>query len=440
MKRTWSILMTLIISSHAAPAAPIPAVENPYQTQASTLCQAMNDSSQLNYEQLVSPELLAFLPYSAFREAFDSLLEAFGSCTRADILGPATLNHERVIEFHMTSGASARGVLGLGADGRINNLNIFTGQDPRVVITSWKDVQLALEKLGGQTSFHRKDPSGIIAAHDDKPLAIGSTFKLYVLGALWKKVKTGDPAWLWSRSLALQEQWRSFPDGEMVGWPAGARLSLFEFARKMIVESDNTATEHLFQTLGRQHIASTAREMGLFNKHPGNQPFLSATELIKLKRGQPSLAASYAKAPVEERQRILEQVKGIKRTDVCNQASCLEKALFIDTIEWFATTHETCHAITWLYNQNDGFLRETMRMNPKTGFIPIAEVWDYVGYKGGSEPGVLHLAFVTKKANQEAGCLTMSWNDETRGAYSGIATQVRFLDLAAKALKLAESR
>lgn len=133
---------------------------------------------------------------------------------------------------------------------------------------------------------------------------MGSTFKLYVLGTLWKKVKTGDPAWYWSRSLALREEWRSFPDGEMVGWPAGSRLSLFELARKMIVESDNTATEHLFQALGRQEIAVTAREMGLLNPHPGNQPFLSATELIKLKRGQPSLVEPYAKAGTEERVRL----------------------------------------------------------------------------------------------------------------------------------------
>lgn len=131
-------------------------------------------------------------------------------------------------------------------------------------------------------------------------------------------------------------------------------------------------------------------------------------------------------------------MKGIKRTDVCNQASCLDKAVAIDTIEWFATTQETCDAIIWLFNQNDVFLRESMRMNPKIGFIPMGETWEYLGFKGGSEPGVLHFAFVTKKAGEAPGCLSISWNDEKRGAYSGIATQVRLMDLVTKALKFAE--
>lgn len=63
------------------------------------------------------------------------------------------------------------------------------------------------------------------------------------------------------------------------------------------------------------------------------------------------------------------------------------------------------------------------------GFPPgSADNWAYVGYKGGSEPGVLNLTWLLINAADESYILTMSWNNPEAGVsteeFMGYAQQI----------------
>jgi hypothetical protein len=46
--------------------------------------------------------------------------------------------------------------------------------------------------------------------------------------------------------------------------------------------------------------------------------------------------------------------------------------------------------------------------------------WRYVGFKGGSEPGVLHLDFLLQRADGKWFAVVVAVSDESRGADEGV--------------------
>ena len=110
-----------------------------------------------------------------------------------------------------------------------------------------------------------------------RPLA--SAFKLYVLGALAHAVHERDASW--SQTLAIHEDWKSFPSGDLQNLPAGTLLPLGTYADKMISISDNTAADHLLHFLGPTAMQCQLRLFG--NTHARlDNPFLTTRELFTL--------------------------------------------------------------------------------------------------------------------------------------------------------------
>src|SRR5579884_2199081 len=99
---------------------------------------------------------------------------------------------------------------------------------------------LAAELVNGQCQ-------PIHALNADQPLALGSEFKLYVLGELAHQIQEGKLSW--DQPLAIHEDWKSLPGGFMQFQPAGATFPLWWYAEEMIAISDNTAADHLIHTL-----------------------------------------------------------------------------------------------------------------------------------------------------------------------------------------------
>src|SRR6185436_600599 len=100
----------------------------------------------------------------------------------------------------------------------------------------------------------------LVERDGDQALAIGSAFKLYVLGALARDVAEGKRHF--DDTLRLEQRWMSMPSGKLQKWPVGTPLTLASAAALMISESDNTATDHLLFTLGRERVEAMLREMG----------------------------------------------------------------------------------------------------------------------------------------------------------------------------------
>src|SRR5262245_23978173 len=80
--------------------------------------------------------------------------------------------------------------------------------------------------------------------------AIGSSFKLYILGTLAEEVNADRRQF--ENIMRLKPEWVGPPSSEMGGWPMGSPVTLHTLALKMISISDNTATDHLLHLLGRE--------------------------------------------------------------------------------------------------------------------------------------------------------------------------------------------
>src|SRR5215212_3286774 len=76
----------------------------------------------------------------------------------------------------------------------------------------------------------------------DDELAVDSLSKLIVLGALTQYIDQGGS---WSETLKIHEKWKSRSLGSFQEKPAGAEFTLYESARQMIANNDNTAADHL---------------------------------------------------------------------------------------------------------------------------------------------------------------------------------------------------
>ena len=111
-------------------------------------------------------------------------------------------------------------------------------------------------------------------------LAIGSVFKLYILGELGRQIAAGELSW--DDEIAIDDAYRSMPSGDLHYAPAGTTYSVRYLAEVMISQSDNTATDHLLFTLGRENVEAMVATMG----HADSSlmiPMLSTRELFAIK-------------------------------------------------------------------------------------------------------------------------------------------------------------
>lgn len=262
-----------------------------------------------------------------------------------------------------------------------------------------------IAQLPGTTNllFAKLDGSAPLVAHNaDTPLAIASAFKLWVLSALVREIEAGRHAW--DEVVTLQDL--RAPLGGMENWPAGSPVTLSTLATMMIASSDNSATDKLIEVLGREAIEAELALTGHSNP-ASNKPFLTIREFMLLKWREERGEIDYAALHEAERRSALADLAEIPMTSEMATALFSGGPKHID-IEWFAAPRDLAKVM------------ERLRQSPKAsailaanrGFAPgVAEDWAYVGYKGGSEPGVLNFTWVLSKAQAEDFIFTMSWNN-----------------------------
>lgn len=263
----------------------------------------------------------------------------------------------------------------IGADGKVDMLwfgqwSLFS-DDPATLAAEFA-------KLPGKVSVtvRRDDAERLVSIDSDTPLAVGSTFKLYVLKALVQAVTSGklQP----DTVVRLNPEWQSLPSGITQDWPASTPVTLATLANLMISISDNTATDHLIHILGREAVEAVAPER--------IRPFLTTIEMFRLKYSDDTARAErFAKADSAVRRAMLAELG----TAPVSIASIRKDPFHVDTIEWHATTDELC---SQLYE---------LRENPAVGINPglvQKNQWHRVAFKGGSEPGVLNYTISLQKS------------------------------------------
>lgn len=271
-------------------------------------------------------------------------------------------------------------------------------------------IRTELEALPGSTGvllssldFSEKP---IFSHNDGRQFAIGSTFKLYVLSALARSIESGERQW----SDVVTINRRSFPSGMMQNWPDGAPVTLQTLATMMISISDNTATDILLHELGRNAVESELLSSG-HSQPDRTLPFLSTLELFALK-GSPQNAAKYIAADDVGKRRILIDFEDDIRGDPDQiKPPRFSSPTEIDTLEWFASALDIRRILRRIVELDDPTARNIMAVS---NAMPDARAndWSYVGYKGGSEPGVLNLSWLLQSKSGEWYVLTLSWNNE----------------------------
>lgn len=314
-------------------------------------------------------------------------------------------------------------------------------------IQSFNAVAADLDRMPGGVSFGAyevvakdlKDPKAgyrlreVYEFGEDKRLAIGSTFKLYVLGALAEQVARGEAKW--DEKLAVKNEARALPSGVMFMAPPEAEYPLSKFADLMISISDNTAAGQLMLKVGRGRVEEY---MAGLNAEPSRtRPFLTPREMfiIKLNRDR-SLADRYANADEDTKRVMLAEGGEVAKGGLdFTRVKEWKDPMHIDDIEWFATAPECCRVMADLHRleQLPGMepLGHALRMN--SGIPFDKETWKSVAFKGGSEPGVLNLTWLMERNDGKWYALSVGWNDTKK-----TVDQNKLVELAQKGVAILE--
>lgn len=180
----------------------------------------------------------------------------------------------------------------------------------------------------------------------------------------------------------------------------------------MISLSDNTAADQLLMTLGRERVERMLAATG-HAKPELDAPFLSRLEMFKLK-GEPTgkAAGVYLALDAQGRRAFLANtLAATKREDVKPFAD--GRPAYVDKIEWFAAATDMCRLMDWLRRQSetDKTAREILAINPGSGLTIPRDKWQYVGFKGGSEPGVLNMTYLLQSSKGDWYAFSLGWNN-----------------------------
>lgn len=224
----------------------------------------------------------------------------------------------------------------------------------------------------------------------DESAPIGSAFKLYVLGALVDAVEGGDLAW--DDDLTITDPVKSLPSGTLQEEPDGTTVTVQGAAAAMISISDNTATDMLIDAIGVEQVEAVYADMGLQDPD-GLTPLLTTKQLFQLGWGDDKDARSrWSSADTQQQRAILADLApGVEDVD----PATVTNPQWQGGIDYFATASDLCSAHVALQERAETPPGEPVRgiLSSNPGLPSAAEQFDYLGFKGGSAPGQLTLAW-----------------------------------------------
>lgn len=378
-------------------------------------------------EDLFTPGFRAAVADAQIRSLSASLVARFGPAIAVALLAPRE-GTRAVLHIRFERGL-AKGSLAIDPadDNRVSEL-VFTAIDALAVEDdSPEAIAAELAALPGSVNAWFApvgDGAPVISLNPGTPLALGSAFKLYVLAALAEDVKAGRRKW--DDVVPLTE--KSYPSGKLQDWPQGAPVTLHTLASLMISISDNTATDQLIKVLGRQRILRLMRDSGHAN--PGaNDPFLTTRELFVLKTMDPVFLDRWRSRSPDAitAAEVLMAVANPSPDEVNAAFANGPKAI---DIEWFAAPADLAKLFAHMRKTADPEAFAIMAIN-RAATPAILANWSYVGFKGGSEPGVINLTWLlTDKAGRDW-VLTLGWNNPAavvdEGKLEGLAQRILLL-------------
>jgi hypothetical protein len=244
-----------------------------------------------------------------------------------------------------------------------------------------------LSLLVAATSSGQCEPLVEVEPELSQPVA--SAFKLWVLAALVDKVRAGELRW--TDQVTIQDSLDSLPSGVTQDDRDGSTRTVRQLAERMIAISDNTATDHLIARVGRAAVEKAMAEHG--HAHPElNRPFLSTREMMILKFGaDESIQKAYLAGDEAARRELLD--KRVRTAPLPDLGSVKQRLAagpkLLHELEWLGSPLDLCRVLVAL--TQDEAASKILALNP--GVPAPAGRWSYLGFKGGSETGVLAMAW-----------------------------------------------
>lgn len=423
--RGLTALMALVLAVLGLAAAAAAAPSDPLRDRGQALIAVLAGRAPASAN--FTPGFLAKVPETQIAAIAGQLRQQLGEPRNIASL-KAEGAHQAALEIAYDRGrATMRMVLEPTPPHRIAGLLIT---DSRLDGDSFDALKAEFGKLSGSAGFAvaRLGPGApaVLASLDPgKPLAIGSAFKLYVLAELVRATK--ERSRRWDEVVPLTA--RSLPSGILQDWPTDAPVTLHTLASLMISRSDNTATDRLIDVLGRGRIEAVQALAG--HSEPGrNAPFLKTAELFLLKgTGGKALLERWTAGDATARRALLADLVKIDRTRF-DYGTFTGPPRAIDTAEWFASPDDLVRVLDWIRVNDAGPARAILAINPGIGFAPGE--YRYLGFKGGSEPGVINLSFLVQSKSGQWFAVSGSWNDP-----KAAVDEARFVALMSRAVALA---
>lgn len=292
-------------------------------------------------------------------------------------------------------------------------VSIIAASDEPKLPTVEAAAREALASLPGQTCFAFTEltdarPVVLAGIRSEERLAVGSSFKLFILGTLIDEVNHGRRRA--DNTMLLSRDHIGPPYSDLATWPIGSPVTLHTLALKMISVSDNTATDHLLYLLGRRRVERQMAAMG--HGDPSvNRPLLSTREMTMLRdKARDRPGREYQRLDTAGRRAMLARL-GAGPVDY--------DKLDFDTgayslAEWYASPLDMTHALDWIYRhtaegQPAHELRAILTVEPKLPHDPA--VWPFVGFKGGSEDQLLAGNWLLENRNGHWYTLHVFWNN-----------------------------
>ncbi|MBV7259976.1 serine hydrolase [Erythrobacter crassostreae] len=386
-------------SSEAEPVAPI-------QMRSEQVVALVNGELDVPLEEVFTEGFLQAVPPAQLTGLSAQLTSQFGRALEVETLEPDT-GTRSALAIRMERAVGRGGIAIDPQDGnRINEL-LFRSFDP--LNDSAEKIINELNALPGNVGAYFGPLDGTnpaISINPDEQFAIGSTFKIYVLAALNRRITSGKEAWDSTTDLSITR--RSFPSGMMQDWPDPAPVTLQTLATMMISISDNTATDTLMRHVGVDAVIDEMIASG-HSTPAKNVPFLTTREMFALKAAGDETLTQYRAASVSDKAEILHRLND-SDLDVNRIQSTFSGGPVALDVEWFASPNDLRKLYIHMLDQGSGVPLKIMSVNPSMADNGWQN-WASAHYKGGSEPGVLNLTWLLYTKAGLPYVLTLSWND-----------------------------
>lgn len=384
------------------------------------------------YADFFDPSFQAAIPEAQFNAINASLITQYGQPLSIDRATSANGRSGTVLlRFEKGVGTILLDI-GSTADERVVGLRL-TGFE--MADDDFARVTREIGALPGVTGFLVAELDGdtikpLASANPDRQFAIGSTFKLYILDELGAQIAAGKRRW----SDVVPLSHASFSSVGTANWPKNTPVTLQTLANWMISVSDNGATDTLIHLLGREKIEALMRSIG--HSDPSrNIPFLTTVEAFALKGDNFAdlRTAFIAGDDSAQRKLIADNLDRLILANV-DGVSFSAGPRFIDELEWFASPDDIARLMIGLRDRKSERLMAAMAINNGVG-PGAAAPWRYLGYKGGSENGVLSMNLLgERKSDGKWFIVTASWNNPGANVEANmlVGLVTRLLALAAK--------